>query len=226
MALKRVLITTDTGLTIEASAQARVFFNPSQYQMTRKVDWKDLGNRGGTTPQLHFDKGGPRTLSMSLLFDTYESGTDVRALTGQVAKLAEIDTTDNKKGRPPVCTIVWGPRVDPYAGLPFTGVVESLTQKFTLFLEDGTPVRATLDINFKEGESPERQRRRNPPRSGSPLQGKVRVVRQGDSLWGLAAEEYGDPAKWRPIADANGIDNPRDLTPGTELLIPTLGEGR
>jgi hypothetical protein len=222
VALERVVITTDTGLKIEASARDRVFFNPSQYQMTRKLDWKELGSRGLTTPQLQFGKGGPRTLSMSLVFDTYESGDDVRTLTGQVAKLAEI-ATGSKLQRPPVCTVTWGPHVDPYAGLPFTGVVETLTQKFTLFLEDGTPVRATLDLQLKEGEAPERQRKRNPPRQGSPLQAKVRVVLQGDSLWGLAAEEYGDPAKWRQIAEANGIDDPRALDPGTELLIPSLG---
>jgi hypothetical protein len=220
MEVGRVHITTDTGLTIKAPANSRIFFNPSQYQMTRKVNWKDLPNPKMTTPPLQFTGGGPRTLSISLLFDTYERGTDVRELTAQVAALAEIDATANKLGRPPVCTIVWGDHSQPYAGLPFTGVVESLIQKFTLFLSNGTPVRATLDLQLKEGVSADTQRRRMHPKTGSPLQAKVRVVNQGDSLWSLAAREYGDPSRWRPIADANRIDNPRTLVPGSTLLIP------
>src|SRR5262249_31194853 len=100
MALTRVVIETDTGLKIQASAASRIFFNPNQYQLQRRVDWKDLPTRGADFPQLQFDKGGPRSLTMSLLFDTYESQQDVRDLTKQVAKLAEVD---GQKGRPPVC---------------------------------------------------------------------------------------------------------------------------
>jgi len=213
----RVYIETDTGLKVQASADKRIFFNPSEYQLQRRVDWKELNSRGADSPQLQFGKGGSRTLTMSLTFDTYESQEDVRKYTGQIAKLAEVDGE-----APPVCKIFWGPEVSPDAGLPFKGVLESLTQKFTLFLIDGTPVRATLDVQFKEGEAPARQRRRNKRRSGSPLEPKRRVVREGDALWRIAAEEYGDPAQWRPIAAANNITNPRVLDPGTELIIPSI----
>jgi LysM repeat protein len=222
MALARVLITTDTGLEIKASADTRVFFNPNQYQLQKRVDWKELKSRGMDLPQLQFDKGGPRTLTMSLVFDSYtsENPEDVRKLTSQVAKLAEVD---GQKKRPPICTITWGPDGgNPYAGLPFKGVMESLTQKFTLFLENGTPVRAMLDVQFKEGEAPEKQLKRNPRDRNSPLQPKIRVVQQGDSLWSIAAAEYGNPGKWRPIAEANKITNPRALEPGQELIIPSV----
>jgi nucleoid-associated protein YgaU len=221
----RVLIETDTGLKVEASADTRIFFNPSEYQLERRVDWKETNNRGVDLPQLQFDKGGRRSLKMSLTFDTYERLTekgvpeDVRKYTGQIAKLAEVD---GAKKRPPVCTITWGPTVNPYAGLPFKGVLESLTQKFTMFLANGTPVRATLEVQFKEWEAPARQQRRNPRGSGSPLEPKRRVVREGDALWRIAAEEYGDPAHWRPIAAANNITAPRVLEPGTELIIPSI----
>lgn len=49
---------------------------------------------------------------------------------------------------------------------------------------------------------------------------KTRVVEEGDTLWDIAAEEYGDPTKWPVIADANDIDNPRNLEVGTTLVIP------
>ena len=47
-------------------------------------------------------------------------------------------------------------------------------------------------------------------------------MRDGDSLPSIAYDAYGDPTRWRPIAEANGIDNPMHLRRGTELTIPTL----
>jgi nucleoid-associated protein YgaU len=49
---------------------------------------------------------------------------------------------------------------------------------------------------------------------------KVWVVRRGESLATIAAVEYGDPRAWRLIADANGVDDPLGLAPGTRLLLP------
>jgi nucleoid-associated protein YgaU len=221
MALKRVIIKTDAGEIIQASADTRLFFNPNQYTLQKKVNWKEGQRRGLDLPQLQFDSGGPRSFSLSLQFDTYGvvPPQDVRALTRPIARLAEVV---EGKDRPPVCTIVWGPDGDRYAGLPFIGVVESLTQKFTLFLDDGTPVRALLEVQFREVEDPEHQLKRTARERSSPLQARVRVVRQGDSLWSLAAAEYGDPARWRPIAEANGIVNPRALEPGTQLILPSV----
>ena len=41
-------------------------------------------------------------------------------------------------------------------------------------------------------------------------------------LQGIAAEEYDDPRRWRPIAEANGINNPLTLPVGQGVVIPTL----
>ena len=219
MALKRVLIKTDANDEIKADSTGPIFFNPSEYTVQKKVNWTETKGRGLDLPQLQFDSGGFRSVSMSLVFDTYESGVDVRQKTKQVAQLAEVK---EGKDRPPLCTVFWGGDGVPFTGLPFQGVVESLTQKYTLFSPDGTPVRATVEIQFKAVESPEKQLQRTKRKTGSPLQAKSRVIRQGDSLWGIAAEEYGSAAKWRSIAQANGIVNPRRLEPGQTILVPSI----
>jgi nucleoid-associated protein YgaU len=51
---------------------------------------------------------------------------------------------------------------------------------------------------------------------------KQRIVKRGETLSSIAAEEYLDPAMWRPIADQNGLDDPFNLVPGTLLLLPTV----
>lgn len=218
MELRRISIETDGGLKIQPSGGSRVFFNPNQYTITKKVSWKSQTVLGLDVPVQHFQTGEPRTIGLSLLFDTYEDRTDVRDLTTQVAQLAEV----KKGGRPPLCRFFWGPD-QPNAGkLAFQGVIDSLTQKFTLFLDDGTPVRATVDLSLREIESPERQLKRIKPDKGSPLQARWHVVKRGDTLWGIAAAEYKDPARWRPIARANAIRNPRVLEPGALLLVPPV----
>ena len=54
----------------------------------------------------------------------------------------------------------------------------------------------------------------------SPDTTKYHTVRQGDSLWALAAQEYGDAGQWRAIAEANGLANPRTLRTGETLVVP------
>ena len=51
---------------------------------------------------------------------------------------------------------------------------------------------------------------------------KRRTVKMGETLALIAHEEYDDPAEWRRIADANGIEDPLNLTPGTRLLVPPI----
>ena len=59
-----------------------------------------------------------------------------------VVELKKNATADDKKNaRPPVILFVWG-------RFSFQGVVTSLTQKYTMFLSDGTPVRAECAVTI------------------------------------------------------------------------------
>jgi nucleoid-associated protein YgaU len=98
-------------------------------------------------------------------------------------------------------------------------VLTGLSQRYTLFLPNGTPVRATLACEFAQVTSAA-YARVGELHSSDVV--KTRLVRRHDTLQSLAADEYGDPALWRPIALANGIVNPRGLRPGTMLTIPKL----
>jgi nucleoid-associated protein YgaU len=89
-----------------------------------------------------------------------------------------------------------------------------------MFLANGTPVRATLGVTFKEFVDVEIEVRKTPTASSD--QNKTRTVKRGDTLSSIAAAEYDDPTRWRPIARANHIENPRSLEPGQVLAIPPL----
>jgi nucleoid-associated protein YgaU len=47
-------------------------------------------------------------------------------------------------------------------------------------------------------------------------------VRSGDRIDNIAGDEYRDATKWRPIAEANNLDDPKQLEPGRILIIPAL----
>ena len=49
------------------------------------------------------------------------------------------------------------------------------------------------------------------------------TVKRGDSLSSIASKMYNDPAKWRIIANENGLDDPRHLAIGMALNIPKAG---
>lgn len=46
---------------------------------------------------------------------------------------------------------------------------------------------------------------------------KVYIVKKGDTLWGIAYKLFGDGAKWRQLADDNGIKHPKKLAVGKRL---------
>ena len=47
-------------------------------------------------------------------------------------------------------------------------------------------------------------------------------VRSGDTLWAIAAAQYGDPTAYVDIARANGIRNPDLIHPGKHLVLPAI----
>lgn len=50
---------------------------------------------------------------------------------------------------------------------------------------------------------------------------KTHIIKQGDTLWALAQNYLGSGTRWREIASANGIADPRKLQIGQEVKIPS-----
>jgi hypothetical protein len=187
-----------------------VLFNPNEYALesSNQYAWHTIP--GLNQPIAQFVSGEATTLSMDLFFDTYEAGKDVRTHTSKITGLLDVDKDLHA---PPMCKFVWGT-------LQFKGIVEKVSQKYTMFLETGVPVRATLSVTFKAMQSITEQFKHIPRQSADRT--KQRTIKQGDQLWQIAAEEYEDPGLWREIARANAISNPKRLEPGTVIRIPRL----
>lgn len=212
-------------LTIENLDQSgekfEVLFNPTEYTVEDSSKWQDQV-RNRQKPELQYTGGERKKLTMDLFFDTYEKKEDVRIYTSKLARLLipSVDTSNGK--RPPKVRLSWGPKdPDTNSGIfPFVCVLESLKQQFTLFTDKGMPVRARLSCSFKEFQLTQDELQRNPQRGSFPVQ--AYTAKAGDTLSGIAGRVWQDPAKWRLIADANDIENPRKLVPGRVLIVPAI----
>lgn len=187
-------------------------FYPTEYSLDKSATYGEQNLPGLTSPITQFVSGSAASLSMELLFDTYEQRKDVREeYTNKIDALLE---ATGELHAPPILQIVWGGLTE------FKWVLESANKRFTMFLQGGTPVRATVTVSFKQYEPPGTEGRKRPKESADRT--KVRRVTEGDTLWLIASKEYGNPGAWRPIAKANGIENPRTLQGGSELVLPPL----
>lgn len=217
----------------EVGSRIYVLYNPTDYTIERSAKYAETGGMDANAPSIQFVRGTCEILRMNLFFDTlnagYEAGTgttsaslaatatlpslakqDVRLYTSQIFDLMLIDPS---KHVPPLLKIEW-------SSLQFTGHLVSCQEKFTKFNGEGMPVRAILNVAFKQFVEPSELSKTAP--FESPDTSKYRQVEQGDSLWALSAREYGRGSEWRHIARANDMANPRLLDTGSYLALPAI----
>jgi len=194
-------------------------FNPTDYAFHKRINWARTEIKGGNVPEIEFSGGDSMTLKMTLFFDTYAIGGDVREITNRIWKLTRVNEklTDmtSVKGRPPLVEFRWGKTWS------FQAVITDIAQKFTLFRYDGTPVRATLDVEFTQAKEEGKYPGQNPTTVSIPGY-RQRVVKEGETIDWIAFEEYGDAGRWRYIAAINNLDDPLAISPGQRLAIAPL----
>ena len=216
MALEKALIVnTVKGVKIP------VMFNPEEYTVNREINYARTAVPGLSAPIVQFVNGNAQTLDMELFVDSYErhrasnrvlaeAGDDVRA---QVRRITDLMNIEPSTHAPPVLLFTW-------SSLSFTCVLTRANQRFIMFLPDGTPVRARVQVTFSEFRNVDLEAKEIKRETAD--YSKLHVVRQGESLSTIAAAHYGDPRLWRPIARRNGIDDPRAVVVGTQLVVPRL----
>src|SRR3954462_3220920 len=216
---QRARLEIDKGGAIDCA------FNPKSYVVSKTNVWNFKPTTGVDLPKGEFGGGLPRRITLSLLLDVSLLGPDesVKDITNKLLKMMETGGGGGGGGGsvPPFVTFRWG-SVDLPKSVPV-----SLTIQQVLFHPNGEPIRATVDIELAQAEKASTasgagtSQGQNPTtRSLSGL--RVHRVRDGDSLPSIAYDSSGAPTGWRPIAEANGIDNPLSLRRGSELTIPRL----
>ncbi|MDB5050548.1 MAG: hypothetical protein JWO30_3619 [Fibrobacteres bacterium] len=120
-------------------------YNPKEITVDKRLDWEKSKDSRDDAPSLEFKAAEPKTMSFELMFDTFETKENV--YDKFIAALEAMAKSDEGLKRPPRVSIIWG------NALPrFEGVISSLSVKYTLFLPNGTPVRATVNVGLQMAE--------------------------------------------------------------------------
>jgi len=120
-------------------------FNPSQLDFTRgiKLNAPEGANTKEGQPKVSFAYPDPCVITLSkIVFDTYEERANV--LDRHINQILKSVKFIEQQKRPPVYLLIWGKQ--DYLRC----FVESLKYQLTMFLPDGTPVRAIANMTLKE----------------------------------------------------------------------------
>ena len=208
------------SLSQAGEKKVTVQFNPQSLKLNLSNQNSGGDQPGGASRQ--FVGSGTSKLTVELVFDTSDDGSDVRSLTEQVAYFVMAKEQHDQENRrtPPKVRFQWGSFI-------FEGVVDSMDETLEYFSEEGVPLRATCrlgmsrdDIVFLFGNARSGGAGKNTGAT-SPLD----AARPGDSIASMAAR-IGASADWKAIASANDIDDPLRLEAGARINLNVEGVGQ
>ena len=133
----RATFTTQTGP--DKGRAVEVHFNPVSLQFSINNTLSRTGS-GDSTKQ-HVSQASGK-LAMELVFDTTDSGEDVRGHTTQIARFMQpVGGGDENKNVPPVVEFAWG-------SYRFQGMVDSYQETLDFFAASGVPLRANVNLSM------------------------------------------------------------------------------
>jgi len=213
----------------ENGEELEVMFNPDQIKYTKVNTWNYQATNGQTLPPGSFSNSAPAKLDVTLWFDGTEKGEDVSKMVDKLASFMKVDTSlangaaagsprghgqsQSQQHRPPTVTFLWG------TYLSFVAVITNILGQFTLFLDDGTPVRASVAVTFQQIGDKDVFEPQNPT-SGGRTGERIHRLAPRETLDQVAYESFGKTGLWRALAAYNGIDDPLRLQAGDAILLP------
>jgi hypothetical protein len=209
--------------------------NPSSYSLNHLLNYSYHRGQGFSGSEAVYSDSPPVHLEFEFLFDgtgvvpkpstlgdiplvgaiaSALSGDEPFVVMDEIKKFnALVYEYSGEIHRPRQVLLVWGK-------LAFPCVLTSVAYRFTLFKEDGTPLRAVAKCSFCESMPRAERELRNNARS--PDLTHLRDVRDGDTLPLLAHEIYGNAQLYLEVARANKLVNFRRLRPASRLSFPPL----
>ena len=208
MGLEKAVIGKNIDGTVKKVMEVQ--FNPETYSVSRNAEYQEIIpiGRSAYEGKMQFKKNDFYDFSVTLIFDTYETKTDVRKQVKQLNVFIEKDKTTKL---PNIFVFAWG-------NFNFSGALQSISETYTMFHENGNPIRAKVELKARGliGEEKGSSAKTKEETSNK----KVKALIGIDELWALAEKEYNDANAWRKIAKENKISNPRKAHNAGKLKLP------
>ena len=199
-------------VNLTSGTESPCMFNPSEYTLTKHNAWESKPLKGKNVPQVTFTQGGSQVLKLTLYFDSQAENTDVRLHTDPLWDMMMVTEQEknarSNKSQPPGVAFEWGK-------LYFKAVLTDITQKFTLFNEQGTPIRCQVDISLEQMIDADEGK-------GSGGGGATVVAmiagQRLDNVAPASSSSSSAPST-RQVAADNNINNPLRVPSGTPIKL-------
>jgi hypothetical protein len=133
-------------------------YNPTQFQVDKQVTWQESKTQGQDQSSKQYQKGDALSASFECVFDTTNSGKNVKtewvdsllALTNAIVTPKDGEPSDQTKHRPSKLQFQFG-------NFEMICVIESVSCTYTMFGADGGALRAKCQVKLKEWKDPNEQ---------------------------------------------------------------------
>lgn len=174
-----------------------VHFNPVslQFSITNQLDPQQRSK-----DKKQYVKESSGKLTMDLVFDTTDTGQNVRGATGKIAAFMQPDA----KHVPPMVRFEWG-------AFAFQGIVESYKETIDFFSSNGVPLRASVNLTLSDQQKVFDQNAATGSRTADVTGGLTpsNTVEVPPADPSSVASQAGDPRAASAIAALNGLESLR-----------------
>lgn len=191
--------------------------NPESLKSERGIVYRKDKQLGTTNGSNTFESYEPEKLSFSFTVDTtgvVEGTQDTDEAHIKVKELENLLYTYNEEGHRPSYIII------AYGEILFKGQLASMKIDYTLFNNEGIPLRAKVDLSFSGFRCSEEDKKKYSKLS--PDMSRLIVIKENDTLANLCHQIYGNSHLVAQVAGFNNLNGFREVPVGTELLFPPL----
>ncbi|MGI0494755.1 CIS tube protein [Alkalinema pantanalense CENA528] len=190
------------------------YVNPNEITLSYEMEYDSAQGAGTTNSRMTFKKVKPGDLSLTFFIDGTGANGSKIDVQQKVESFQTVTGYNGNIHRPNYLKVVWGTLQVKRC------ILKSASIAYKLFKPDGIPLRAVITANFTDNADD--QTRVALAQDQSPDLTHVRLIKAGDNLPDLCYQIYGDPSYYLEVAQANELENFRQLTPGIKLFFPPL----
>lgn len=205
----------DNQYTGKGIGSASVKINPASYTHNHTVNYDNTIAQGAPGAPLRFKGISPETISFDIYFDATgaieNNKVPVKTQIDQFKKVCLV--YNGNIHEPNYLVVSWG-------SLVFKCKLTSLSISHTLFMVDGTSLRAKASVTFEQALDANMIGKK--ANNKSPDLTHLVVVRDGDTLPIICNDIYGDPTYYLEVAKYNNLVNFRNIAPGTRIYLPPV----
>jgi hypothetical protein len=200
----------------------KVMFNPPSFSLSHKAVFAAESPMDSSGPKHTYSHSAARSITLDFVFDGTGVAPGSSAL-GSVSRQIEdfLGKTIYMNGdihEPNHLRLEWGD--GPLQN--FDCRMTSADVTYSLFDKSGAPLRATIKCTFADDVDDDKKQALD--RKRSPDLTHARVVKAGDTLPLLCKEIYGASHYYLRVAQANHLDDFKNLVPGAMIRFPPLAK--